>query len=60
MKFKVSKKIEDKWTTFGNIKPNKWDKLSLGIRCTAQLKKLIADIPEGEWINFALFDDKDQ
>ena len=59
MKYKVSKKIDEKWLTFGNIKENQCGKLGLGLRCTALLKKMISDTPEGDWINFPLFEDKD-
>ncbi len=53
--YKVSKKVDDKWLSFGNVRNNKFDKLQLGLRATALLKKMIADLPEGEWINFSLF-----
>lgn len=57
--FKVCKKIDDKYQTFGSVKKNKWDRYGLGLRCTAQFKMMIADTPEGDWINFNLFaDDK--
>lgn len=57
--YKVSKKIDDKWQTFGSVKKNQWDKMGLGLRCTIQFKKMIADIPDGDWINFDLFEEKD-
>lgn len=56
MDYKVSKKINDKWATFGSVKTNQWGNLSLGLHCTDELKKLVADVEKGGWINFALFD----
>lgn len=55
--YKVSKKIDDKWLSFGNVKKNKFDKMQLGLRVTALLKKIMAETPENEWVNFALFDE---
>jgi len=60
MNFKVSKKINEKWQSFGNVKKNKFDNLQLGLHCTADLKKIIADTEDGGWINFALFDEADK
>ena len=60
MNFKVSKKINDKWVSVGNIKQNQYGNPALGLHCTPQLKQLIADTPDGKWINFALFENKDK
>lgn len=49
------KGAEGKFLTYGNVKKNKWGNLSLGMKATPLLKKLIAETPEGEWVNFSLF-----
>ncbi len=56
--YKVSKKIDEKWKSFGSVKPNKWGNMSLGLHCTAEFKKIIADTPDGEWLNLACFEEK--
>lgn len=56
--YKLCKKINDKWQTLATIRLNKWDKPSFGMRCTPELKQMIADIPDGGWFNLAVFDDK--
>ena len=57
---KVSKKIGDKWQTFGNIKKNQWDNESLGLHCTAQFKEIVNSIEDGKWLNLSLFPDKEK
>lgn len=57
--FKVSRKnAEGKFWQYGNLKKNKFGNYSLGMRATADFKKLVADTTEGEWINFNLFKDE--
>ncbi len=60
MNHKVSKKIDGKWKSFGNVKENQYGNLSLGLRCTADFKKLVADMEEGKWLNFALFEEDEK
>lgn len=57
MNYNVKRKgLDGKFQTYGNVKTNQWGNLSLGMRATEQLKKLVAETPDGGWINFSLFD----
>jgi hypothetical protein len=53
--YKVSKKKDDKWLTYGNIKLNQYGKYSLGMKNTPELKSLVNS--SAEWLNFSLFED---
>lgn len=56
MKYKVSKKINDKWQTVGNIGPNKWGNLQLSIKNTPEFKAMVNS--DAQWLNFSLFEDE--
>lgn len=59
-KYKISKKVNDKWFTFGNFGPNQWGNQSLGIRVTPELRELLENADDGSWINFSAFEDDGQ
>jgi len=58
LNYKVSKKIDDKWLSFGNVKRNSYGNMQLGIHVTALFKKIVAETEEGKWLNLSLFEDK--
>jgi hypothetical protein len=58
--YKVSKKINDKWVTLGNVKTNQWGNLSLGLHCTQQFKEIVASTEDGKWLNLSLFEEKEK
>lgn len=59
MNYKVSKKNgQGKWWSYGSIKKNQYDNLSLGFKVTPELKAIFSEAQEGGWVNFALFEDK--
>ncbi len=58
--YNVRKKINDKWTTVGNVGKNKYDQYQLGLRCTPALKKLISEMTDDAWVNFSLFPKSDE
>jgi len=65
MDYKISMKNPDpngeyKWLNVGNFKLNKYGKMSLGLRITEELAKLILETETGKWINLAAFEDNGQ
>ena len=59
MDFKLSKKNGgEKWWTWGNFRKNKWGNYQASFKVTPEFKKLINDVPDGEYINFSAFEDK--
>ena len=57
--YKVSKKnASGKFWSYGNVKKNQWGNLTLGFKVTPELKSIFLDMPDGSWVNFALFEDK--
>jgi hypothetical protein len=62
MDYKISLKNPDpngeyKWLNVGNFKLNKFGKMSLGLRVTEELAKLILETETGKWINLAAFEE---
>jgi hypothetical protein len=56
--FKLSKKLNEKWWTYGNVQENKFGKMQASFKKTPELVALINETPDGGWINFAAFEDK--
>jgi len=57
MKKKLSTKLNGKWWTFGSLATNQWGKEQVSMRVTKELKNLVNEKQEGDWLNFSLFDD---
>lgn len=55
MNYKITKKINDKWLTFGWISPNKFGNQTLKMSVKS-LKKQLEDA-EGEYLFFSMFED---
>lgn len=55
-KYKVTMKINNAWQTLGNIAKNKYDRWSLGLRVTPELKSVINGTPDGTWVNMSLLE----
>lgn len=62
MDYKICLKNPDqnakfKWLNVGNFKLNKWGKMSLGLKVTPELAKLILETETGKWINLSAFEE---
>lgn len=57
MDYKIAMKVDGKFQTVGNFKKNKWDNMSLGLRITPELAKLILETETGKWVNLSAFPD---
>lgn len=53
--YKLSKKVNDKWHIFGNVKENKYGHLQASFKITPEFKRLIEE--SGEWLNLSVFED---
>lgn len=58
MKRNLSTKLHGKWHTFGSLDVNKWGNEQVSMRVSKELKNLINEKAEGEWLNFSLFEAK--
>lgn len=57
MDYKIAMKVDGKFQNVGNFKQNKWGNMSLGLRVTPELAKLILETETGKWINLSAFPD---
>lgn len=57
MDYKIAMKVNGKFQTVGSFKKNKWDNMSLGLRITPEVAKLILETETGKWVNFSAFPD---
>lgn len=55
--YKIAMKVGGKFQNVGNFKQNKWGNMSLGLRVTPELAKLILETETGKWINLSAFPD---
>lgn len=55
--YKIAMKVNGKFQTVGSFKQNKWGNMSLGLRVTPELAKLILDTESGKWVNLSAFED---
>ena len=54
-KYKVSDKLNGKWHSYGNVTPGEKGP-RLGLRVSPELRELLANKKDGEWLNFLLFE----
>ena len=58
--YKVSKKTgAGKWWSYGSIKKNQWGNYTLGMKMTPELRQLLNETQDGQWLNFSLFESKE-
>jgi hypothetical protein len=56
--FTVKKKnAAGQFWSHGNVKKNQYGNYSLGLKVTAELRKVVEETADGGWINFSLFPD---
>lgn len=54
MEYNISKKVGDKWFTYGKIKMNKWNNPECSFKNTPEVRELFTQ-DGAEWVNFSLF-----
>jgi hypothetical protein len=58
-KYNIKTKIDGKYHTFGNVLPGEKGP-RCGLRVSPELRKLVADVADGAWLNFLMFEDDGQ
>lgn len=61
MKYKICIKRKDtgKFWSIGNVKKNQWGNPGVGIKMCQEFRDHCKGVQDGEWINLAMFEDKD-
>lgn len=61
MKYNLSKKnAEGKWWSWGTRSQNQWGNYQVSFKITPEFKKMISELPEGSWLNFSEFEQKEK
>lgn len=55
--YKIALKVDGKWLNVGNFKKNQWGNMSLGLKLTPELAKLLLETETGKWVNLSAFPD---
>ncbi len=58
-KYNLKDKINGKYHTFGNVTPGEKGP-RCGLKVSPELRELIAAKPDGQWVNFLMFEDDRQ